>query len=83
MDSETYERIVDVENLSEPIYFYVEWVCVDCENENCSGTSYDIPGVILGHQNYRWVNRAFAIKIALAKREKREIDVARSKKNNT
>ena len=33
-------------------------MCVDCENENCSGTSYDIPGVILGHQNYRWVNRA-------------------------
>tara|TARA_Y100000004_G_scaffold112757_1_gene126614 strand:+ start:12381 stop:12572 length:192 start_codon:yes stop_codon:yes gene_type:complete len=36
-----------------------------------------------GDQPYRWVNRAFAIKIALAKREKREIDVARSKKNNS
>tara|TARA_R100001163_G_scaffold59078_1_gene47687 strand:+ start:8865 stop:9239 length:375 start_codon:yes stop_codon:yes gene_type:complete len=36
-----------------------------------------------GDQPYRWVNRSFAIKVALAKREKREIDGARSKKNNS
>ena len=32
-----------------------------------------------GDQPYRWVHRAFAIKSALAKREKRELDAARSK----
>ena len=34
-----------------------------------------------GEQPYKWVNRAFAIKSAIAKKEKKEIDGARSKQN--
>ena len=34
-----------------------------------------------GEQPYKWVSRAFAIKSALAKKEKKEIDAARQNNN--
>ena len=36
-----------------------------------------------GEQPARWVSRAFAIKSALAKKEKRSINASRSKQNNS